>query len=264
MNEKNLLMLHAGARHVGYADVEAVPTPSPEGGWYPIPHGELVRLVLAAMAEKPTRQEHALYRDGARYFGVYTFPSSDAMDSEYGLVVGIRNAHDKSYSAGLVVGSRVFICDNLAFSGEVQVARKHTRNIVEDLPRLVVEAVGRLGVLRNWQEERINRYKAFPLTNHDAHDLIILAVDAKVMPNAAIPEVLAQWRKPKYLSFEPRTVWSLFNAFTYVLAEGSERELPNRTIRLHGMIDGQLGLHKPAALIEAGDDDVIDTTAVSA
>jgi hypothetical protein len=28
----------------------------------------------------------------------------------------------------------VFVCDNLAFSGEIKIARKHTRFIVRDLP----------------------------------------------------------------------------------------------------------------------------------
>jgi hypothetical protein len=33
-------------------------------------------------------------------------------------VLGLRNSHDKRFPAGLVGGSAVFVCDNLAFSGE--------------------------------------------------------------------------------------------------------------------------------------------------
>ena len=59
-------------------------------------------------------------------------------------MLGLRNSHDKTFPAGIVAGSAVFICDNLAFSGEVKLARKHTTHITRDLPRLVQSAVGQL------------------------------------------------------------------------------------------------------------------------
>jgi hypothetical protein len=40
------------------------------------------------------------------------------------------------------------VCDNLSFSGEVRLARKHTSRIEADLPALVNRAVGQLGELR--------------------------------------------------------------------------------------------------------------------
>ena len=44
-------------------------------------------------------------------------------------VVGVRNSHDKSFPAGLVIGASIFVCDNLSFSGEVKLARKHTVHV---------------------------------------------------------------------------------------------------------------------------------------
>ncbi len=32
--------------------------------------------------------------------------------------IGIRNSHDKSIRLGLTAGLRVFVCSNMAFSGE--------------------------------------------------------------------------------------------------------------------------------------------------
>jgi len=56
--------------------------------------------------------------------------------SDYAWIVGLRNSHDKTYPAGLVAGSKVFVCDNLCFSGEVRLSRKHTRHAVRDLKHL--------------------------------------------------------------------------------------------------------------------------------
>ena len=44
--------------------------------------------------------------------------------------------------AGLAVGAAVFVCDNLSFSGEVRLARKHTAHFERDLPQLVGRTIG--------------------------------------------------------------------------------------------------------------------------
>jgi hypothetical protein len=52
-------------------------------------------------------------------------------------VVGIRNSHDKAFAAGIIAGAQVLVCDNLCFSGEILLARKHTGHIHYDLPVMV-------------------------------------------------------------------------------------------------------------------------------
>ncbi len=50
--------------------------------------------------------------------------------------IGIRNSHDKSLRLGLTAGLRVFVCSNMAFSGEfTPVLAKHTKsfNLIDTL-----------------------------------------------------------------------------------------------------------------------------------
>ena len=50
--------------------------------------------------------------------------------------IGIRNSHDKSIRLGLTAGLRVFVCSNMAFSGDFRpVLAKHTKsfNLVDTL-----------------------------------------------------------------------------------------------------------------------------------
>jgi hypothetical protein len=144
-------------------------------------------------------------------------------------VVGLRNSHDKSFPAGLAVGASVFVCDNLSFSGEVRLARKHISQITRDLPQLIERAVGRLDGMRRSQEERFAAYKQRELTDGQAHDLIVQGLDARVLPLTRIPSVLQGWREPRHPEFREggRTAWRLFNAFT----EG-----------LKGLLDAACGL----------------------
>jgi hypothetical protein len=68
-------------------------------------------------------QHHAITPDGARYFGMLTLRSNYG---DYGDLVGLRNSHDKTFPIGIAFGSRVFVCDNLAFIGDHVIRRKHT------------------------------------------------------------------------------------------------------------------------------------------
>ena len=98
--------------------------------WYPLPHRTLVTEVenqLQAAGFQLRGATYSLTHDGQRFFGVLQVTLPTRNDREFGWVVGLRNSHDKSLPAGLVAGTQVMVCDNLAFTGEVKLSRKHTR-----------------------------------------------------------------------------------------------------------------------------------------
>jgi hypothetical protein len=204
---------------------------------------DTVQRTLVATNLTIGSQAHSLTHDGSRYFGIMEIIQRRKSSADYCWVLGLRNSHDKSFPAGIVAGSQVLCCDNLAFSGEVKIARKHTRFINRDLPQLVSRAVGMLHDKWNQQDRRITTYKGCDLNDQAAHDLVIRSVDVGVCANSYIPEVLREWRQPRHDAFEPRNVWSLFNAFTETLKQASLAELPKRTLALHGLLDVAVGLN---------------------
>src|SRR5262249_20214285 len=120
-------------------------------------------------------------------------------------------------------------------------ARKHTAHIARDLPQLVDRAVGLLGGLRRTQEQRFVTYRQQDLSDGEAHDLIIRALDARVLPVTRIPDVLNEWGERRHPEFAGRTAWRLWNAFTEILKGGLD-QLPRRTTVLHGIMDAFCGL----------------------
>ena len=163
----------------------------------PIPHIELVRQVEQTLKFNRLvvgTQARSLSHDNARCFGLMEIQRSES-DEDYCWVLGLRNSHDKTFPAGIVAGSQVFCCDNLAFSGEVKLARKHTRFITRDLPRLVQTAFGKLMDRWHHQDVRLASYKLTDINDACAHDLVIRACDVGVCPNRHIPQVLQHWRK---------------------------------------------------------------------
>ena len=237
------LLLHCGAAVVGRDFLAQVKTPDPTNSWSPIDHFDFLRIVENALTKeglKTGEEAHALTKDNNRYFGVLeVLRTSNALG--YSRVLGLRNSHDKSISAGIVAGASVFVCDNLSFSGEVNILRKHTSQLNRDISPLADMAIQQLLEHWDYQDRRIKTYQGFVLNDSQVHDLVIQATDANVCPNRMIPHVLKHWRSPAYSDFEERTAWSLFNGFTQAL-KGNLTELPSRTIRLHDLFDRHVGL----------------------
>jgi hypothetical protein len=239
------LVLHRGARTATRDEVAHVPTPDRTRSWVPIPHVTLLDGVQAALERAGltvTSESHGLGRDGDRLFSLLRL--ADGTDpGDFGLTVGVRNSHDQSFPAGLVIGATVFVCDNLSFSGEVRLARKHTVHIARDLPQLIDAAVGRLGDLRRSQAVRFDAYKRHELADSAAHDLLVQMLDARVLPVTKLPLALKEWRDPRHPEFrDGKTAWRLFNAVTEAAKGGDIQNLPRRTQALHGLVDTACGL----------------------
>lgn len=239
------LLLHCGGEVVNRSELSRIAVPESTETWFPLPHCDLVTEVerqLQGAGFQIQSAFHALSHEGARYFGILQVGLLSREPTDYGWVIGLRNSHDKTYPAGLVAGTRVFVCDNLAFTGEVKLSRKHTKNAARDLQHLTARAVGQLGDRFDHLDRRIAAYRDEPMADWAAHDLVVRAVDCKAITPTQIPRVLEEWRKPRYPEFESRTAWSLFNAFTEVQKSGNPQRILPRSEALHGLFDAAVGL----------------------
>jgi hypothetical protein len=228
---------------VDRAQLSLVKMPVATESWYPLAHHALlegVEKTLRHSGLEVVNESHLLAHEGNRYFGLLQVAGQE---SDYSLVIGLRNSHDKSIVAGLAVGSGVHVCSNLAFSSEIVIERKHTRYANRDMPSLIESAVGRLGDLRRSQDMRIQAYKRSELSDAQVHDLVVQALDARIVPVTRIPDVLKEWRTPRHPEFAAsKSAWRLMNSFTEVLRDSNLFKRPVATQALHGLLDTASGL----------------------
>ncbi len=253
------LMLHCGADAITRSQIRKLPTPKQEGTYYPVSNDLLLGKVEDAIDSagmEVKSQEHGYDARRQRYFGVlelscpkqFDEPGNDGaslMEDSFGLLLGLRNSGDKSCSAQLVMGSRVFVCDNLAFSGEVKISRRHTRNIERDLGACVHRAVSALIESRGSQVDRFAKYEESPLDQRDASHLVIEAARSRAITPTKILDVMEQWNYPAHEEFAPRNAWSLYNAFTEVYKSSGVRQVMRRSQVLNGLMDSYCGVVMP-------------------
>jgi hypothetical protein len=239
---------------VDYELVQAVPTPPVEYrkkenvngernvSYQPIAHHELVERTKGFLGDNGFTiqgEVHSLARDNNHYFGLFSVDHPNRAESDRGCVVGLRNSHDKTFPAGLCAGDAPFVCDNLIFTNTIKLARRHTRNILQDLDFTINRALGKLFGFWHGQDSRIEAYKNFEINNAQANDVIIRACKAGALPKSKIIDVVDQWESSDHPEFWDRNVNSLYNAFTEIY-KGNLVQLPNRSEALHSVLDGEV------------------------
>ena len=239
------LVVHRGGWEATKADLACVPVPEPTESYHPVPYSrfiEEVELHIPRFGLSVRSSQFALAREGGQMFGVLTC-SNGTPDRDYALAIGVRNSYDRSLAVGLTLGSRVFCCDNLAFSGEVTMHRKHTVNVFRDLPDLIYRMLSQMAAMRTRTDGEITAMKDRELRPAAAHHLMVEAIRANVLPASRLPKVIEAWEEPRHAEFSPRTAWSLFNAFTEVAKTSPPRAQMEGSLRLSSLFRRELSLN---------------------
>ena len=240
-------MLILAKNKVESEQLAQVPTPSATDTHTPIPHALLAdrtRNVIDKAGLQIVEEEHAIARNGLRYFGGFAL-KGDAIDGDdRKLVLGLRNAHDKSFAASVCIGNQMMVCENLCFSSDVKLARRHTKNIVADLPRVLSSAISR--VVSHWSDmgKRIDAYKGVEIAKANAADMIIDLVDAKAFPARDVYKAVKEFETPRHDEFKGGSLWTLYNGITEHVKGGDLSKLPQRTMTVQSVFDKLAG-HTP-------------------
>lgn len=244
------LVLHCGGRTVEREELRQFIPPPATRTWKPISHERVLDTALATLGEAGyavNKMKLGVSHEGQRFFG--TLDLAAPLVPGVSLAVGLRNSVDKSFPMGFCAGSRVFVCDNLAFRSELLIRRKHTANGQARFSTDIAGAIASLASFRTAETVRIHALQDRVLTDAEAESLMLRAsIQRGIVAQNQLGTIFTEYHEPRHADFQPRTAWSLLNAFTEVLRDMQEKnpnELVKRTMRLQAM------LTRPAASIDA-------------
>ncbi len=191
------LMTHCGARRISRADLVQLPAPQALGSRHrPLPHHALVdaiRSEAAARGLSVAREEYAVNRGGAALFGVMDLVGEGVQTRALsvpggGIALGLRSSTDESIAIGICSGARTFVCDNMAFAGDVfALKRKSTTGL--NLDRTIVDAFDRFLDHSTRFVAALERLQNSALSDADAREVIYDATARQVIPLRLFPEV---------------------------------------------------------------------------
>jgi hypothetical protein len=215
-----------------------VPTPVGTATHRPVPHGEVVEALIETLGFRHinvVKEEYAVSKDGMKMFGV--------VDLDTGMhgcrfSIGVRNAHDKSMRLAMTVGYKVFVCENMAFSGDFQpVLAKHSKHF--SLQNALSIGVDQMQRNFDGMRKQVDTWKEFQLSDVDAKLVIYRAF---IESDLEVPKHLARpvhdlYFAPQYEEFQPRTLWSLSNAFTSAFKQLEPIPQFRATAKLAGFLE---------------------------
>jgi len=200
---------------IGRAELAQIPIPQATRTHRPVPHHEIVEALVETLSFRHigvVNEEYAVSADGMKMFGVVDL---ETQMEGCRFAIGIRNSHDKTLRLGLCCGLRVFVCWNMAFSGDFQpVLAKHTKSF-----RLIdTLSVGVDRIQRNFEPMRrqVETWRETQISDKQSKLIFYAAfVEGKLeAPKSLLPDVHRLYFEPQYPDFAARTMWSLSNAFT--------------------------------------------------
>lgn len=200
-------------------DLSLIPTPPATDTFKPIAHAALIDELEQSLSFRHirvVRDEYALTPDGMKLFGLLEL---DAEFEGVRFAIGLRNANDKSMRLGMVAGYRVFVCDNMALSGDFKpLLAKHTKNF--DLVESLSLGVDRIQRGFEPLKEAIIFKRERQLGGEEARSLIYRLFMEHRLPLKLLKTVHQEFFvAPSHAEFKQQTVWSMENAFTTAFKE---------------------------------------------
>lgn len=276
-------MIVIGKNHVTAEQLLNVVTPAETDTFKPLPHHLLVEYTREALNDagfQIVEEDHVIAKDGLRYFGGFALSHTSLSGDRRQIVCGIRNANDKSFPAAICIGNRMMVCENLCFSSEEKLTRRHTKNIMRDLRGVIVAAISRLIKAWNDMETRIKAYEGVTIDEQQAAHLLLGLIDNNGLPARDFYNAILCWRNPENAAvdivdrnafviakedgfdfdeeayqaalttkqaeliaeFGGDTLWGLYNAVTHVLKGSCLDKLPQRTMNMQSLFDGFAGV----------------------
>lgn len=133
----------------------------------------------------------------------------------------------------------MFVSDNLSFTSELLVTRKHTKFGEVRFNNAIAGSVSKLRSFQEVEAGRIRRLQQATVTQAQAGLCVLKALEAGIISAPVIPRVWKEICNPSFDFGDELTLWTVLQAFTTCLgdrARKSPSEYCGMTLRLNALL----------------------------
>ena len=176
-------------------------------------------------------EDYAITKNENRMFGLLNVSRPVVADSstfgvpalhkpDWNMLVALRGSHDQSISRALAIGSRVIVCSNLCFHGDLGIWNsKQTTNIAHRIPEMVRDAVSGLGHAGQRLKVDFDRFNDTKITRDSGENVLVDIHRHGGFSGSQLARALQDWDKcsVEEHTANGRNLWWLFNSATHAL-----------------------------------------------
>ncbi len=176
-------------------------------------------------------EDYAITKDEQRLFGLLNVSRPVVPDApafgvpalhkpRWNLLVALRGAHDQSISRGLAIGSRVMVCSNLCFHGDLgNWNSKQTTNIAHRIPDMVADAVAGLGDAGRKLTIDFDAFNEQQITRETGDKILLSIYRSGGFSASQMGRAVDDWDNcsVEEHTANGRNLWWLFNSATHAL-----------------------------------------------
>lgn len=225
----NLMYSTTQDKPVNRAMLSSIVTPPALGRFHrPYSFAEYVTDVHEALDRQNIQvhsEEYAVTKTEKKLFGLMEI-EPPALEGEliekkdWNLMLGLRGSHDQTIPRGLVIGTRVIVCSNLCFSGDIaQISSKQTLRLRSRLPGLIGQAVARIPALAQRQVKVFDAYRNHQMTAKQGDAGLVDVYRRQGLTSAQLGKAITEWHEPAHNEHGEQgwTAWRFMNAITEAL-----------------------------------------------
>jgi hypothetical protein len=208
-----------------------VPTPAAIGRFHqPVSFGQYTDLIRHRLERADIdilEEEYCLTPDGQTFFGTMLLERVSGFDqSGVQITLGVRGSHVQKIPRGICLGTRVIVCSNLMFNGDLaNISTKQTLNIWQRLPALVDQAINRLPAMAAREQRRVTAYKGFDIKPRHGDAALVELHRQGALSGSQLAHAIAEWDAPSFAEHaaDGHNAWRLLQACTQAVKPAGDR-----------------------------------------
>ncbi len=202
-------------------EVLSVPVPDHTDSYIPVSNKHLIDSVkdqLSSNGLSVSNEQYELSKNGLQMFGSMSI-AANSTDNVMVKEFGFRNSYDKSLPVGFVSGSRVLVCSNLMFRGDIILMRKHTLNVYGDFERLLSQAVSGIDTQFSSIQYEYEKMNSIPVSDTEAAHLTGEMYFKNKIKDTHVSIIRKEWND----TYKNKTAWDFCQCTTEALKKHSVR-----------------------------------------